>query len=76
MKSAQSYALEFLQISSHTSWDNNMLMTFFEDGLKTEIQEKLIWIEQPKMLSKYIELAVKIDNKLYDFNVRKKGFNY
>ena len=73
-KSAQSYASEFLQISLHTSWDNNILMTFFKDGLKTEIQEKLIWIERPKTLSKYIELAVKIDNKLYDFNVRKKGY--
>ena len=51
-------------------------MTFFEDGLKTEIQEKLIWIEQPKTLSKYIKLAVKINNKLYNFNTRKKGFNY
>ena len=26
------------------------------------------------MLSKYIELVVKIDNKLYNFNVRKKGY--
>ena len=42
MKSAQSYASEFLQISSHTSWDDDILMTFFKDGLKTEIQEKLI----------------------------------
>ena len=74
MKSAQSYTSEFLQISLHTSWDDNMLMTFFKDGLKTEIQEKLIWIEQPKTLSKYIELAVKINNKLYDFNIRKKGY--
>ena len=76
MKSAQSYSSEFLQISSHTSWDNNMLMTFYEDGLKTEIQEKLIWMEWPKTLSKYIELAVKIDNKLYDFNIRKRGHQF
>ena len=26
------------------------------------------------MLSKYIKLVVKIDNKLYDFNIRKKGY--
>ena len=74
MKSAQSYTSEFLQISSHTSWDDNVLMTFFKDGLKMEIQEKLIWIEQPKMLSKYIKLAVKINNKLNDFNIRKRGY--
>ena len=49
-------------------------MSLWEDSLKEEIQEKLLWVEQPKMLNRYIKLAVKIDNKLYDFNIRKKGF--
>ena len=74
--SAQSHASKFLQISLHTSWDNNVLMSFFKDSLKEEIQEKLLWIERPKMLSKLIKLVVKIDNKLYNFNTQKKGFQH
>ncbi|KAJ8209169.1 hypothetical protein LV159_008567 [Aspergillus fumigatus] len=34
----------------------------FEEGLKPEIQEKLIWMERPDKLSKMIKQAVKIDN--------------
>lgn len=75
-KLAQAYSSEFIQISSHTSWSDDVLMSLYEDGLKTEIQEKLIWMDRPKTLGKYIGLAVKIDNKLYDFNARKKGFSY
>ena len=69
----QLYTSEFLQISSHTSWDDDVLISLFEDGLKSEIQEKLIWMEQPDTLSKFIEQVVKIDNKIYDFNARKQG---
>ena len=68
--SAQYYASEFLQISSHTSWDDDILISLFEDGLKPEIQEKLIWMDILDTLSKFIEQVVKIDNKIYDFNAR------
>lgn len=44
----------------------------FEEGLKPEIQEKLIWIEQPDKLSKIIEQAVKINNKLQDFHTQRR----
>ena len=68
--SAQYYASEFLQISSHTSWDDDVLISLFKDGLKPEIQEKLIWMDTPDTLNKFIEQVVKIDNKIYDFNAR------
>lgn len=72
-KSAQLYASEFLQISSHTSWDDDVLISLFEDGLKPEIQEKLIWMDTPDTLNKFIKQVVKIDNKMYDFNARRRG---
>lgn len=56
---------------SHKLGDD-VLVSLYEDGLKPEIQEKLIWKEQPDMLSKFIEQVVKINNKIYDFNARKK----
>lgn len=74
--SAQSHTSKFLQLALHTTWGNNILMSLWEDSLKDEIQEKLLWVEQPKTLNRYIELAVKIDNKLYNYNARKKGFNH
>jgi hypothetical protein len=36
-------------------WDEDAYITQFEEGLKPDIQEKLIWMDQPKTLSKIIE---------------------
>jgi hypothetical protein len=49
-----------------------MNIAWFEEGLKPEIQEKLIWIEQLDKLNKMIAQAVKIDNKLQDFHMRRR----
>jgi hypothetical protein len=35
----------FQQIISHLSWDEDMNIARFEERLKPEIQEKLIWME-------------------------------
>lgn len=69
------YASRFQQIISHLNWDEDMNIARFEEGLKPEVQERLIWMERPDTLSKMIEQAVKIDNKLYDFNMRRKERN-
>jgi hypothetical protein len=44
----------------------------FKEGLKPEIQEKLIWMERPDKLNKMITQVVKIDNKLQDFHMRRR----
>jgi hypothetical protein len=43
----------------------------FKEGLKPEIQEKLIWMERLDKLNKMIAQVVKIDNKLQDFYIRR-----
>lgn len=69
------YASKFQQIISHLDWDEDMNIAKFEEGLKPEIQEKLIWMEWPDTLGKMIEQAVKIDNKLQDFYMRRKEWS-
>jgi transposase InsO family protein len=76
MGSVNDYASKFQQIISHLDWDEDAYIARFEEGLKPDIQEKLIWMDRPKTLSKMIEQAVKIDNKLYDFTMRKKERNW
>jgi hypothetical protein len=72
MGSVGEYALKFQQIISHLSWDEDMNIVWFEEGLKLEIQEKLIWMEWLDKLNKMIAQAVKIDNKLQDFYMRRR----
>ena len=70
--SASKYASEFLQVISHLDWDEDAYIARFEEGLKMEIQEKLIWQERPGTLQRMIAAAVKIDNKLYEYNTKRK----
>ena len=80
MGSAARTASEFQQIIAHLDWDKDTYIAWFEEILKPEIQEKLIWQERPETLSELIVWAVKINNTLYNLNTCKKerqnGNNY
>jgi hypothetical protein len=41
-------------------------VAIFEDGLQEEVKDKLVRVDQPTDLTKMIELAVKINNQLYE----------
>ncbi|KAF4222316.1 hypothetical protein CNMCM5878_005598 [Aspergillus fumigatiaffinis] len=45
MSSVNNYALKFQQIISHLDWDEDAYIARFEEGLKPDIQEKLIWMD-------------------------------
>jgi hypothetical protein len=66
-KSASKYAAEFQQILSHLDWDNEALADQFYYGLKDNVKDEISRIaHQPQELSKMIETAVRIDNRLYE----------
>ena len=67
---------DFQQIITHLNWDETMYIAKFEEMLKPEIQEKLVWMERPTSLNELFERAVKIDNTLYDLRVRQKESRY
>lgn len=78
--SAAGYAAKFRELASHLDWDDQPLMAAFYDGLKEEVKDKIFEHDEPKNLTKYIELAVRIDNRLYERRQQKKnvrnGWNY
>ena len=69
-ESASQLVLEFQQLIMHLDWDEDAYMTWFEEILKPEIQEKMTWMEQPQSLSELFTWAVKIDNTLYNLRTR------
>jgi hypothetical protein len=64
--SATAYASEFQQITSHLDWDEDAYVAIFEDGLREEVKDELVRVDRPTDLSRMIELAVKINNRLYE----------
>ena len=65
-KSATAYAATFRQITSNLDWDDEPLMARFYEGLKDDIKDELIKADRPEDLTTYIEMAVRIDQRLYE----------
>lgn len=66
VKSATAYAAAFRQVTSSLDWDDEPLMARFYEGLKDDIKDELIKADRPETLTTYIEMAVRIDERLYE----------
>lgn len=65
-RSASEYAAKFRQISTHLGWESGPLMSQFYEGLKDDVKDELAKQDRPDELSKYIAMAVRIDNRLFE----------
>ena len=72
--SAQQLAIKFRQITAPLNYDDDVLIALFENMLKEEVQFELIKLDRPTDLNKFIETAVKIDNKLFEIKRKKQEF--
>lgn len=69
--SAAKYAAEFRQVASRVSWNEDALMTQFYEGLKETVKDDLVREDRPEKLTKYVEMAVKIDDRQYERRMEK-----
>jgi hypothetical protein len=76
--SAADYAATFRQIAASLDWDDNPLMSIFYEGLKEEVKDKLYRDEEPDTLTKYIAMAVRINNRQHARRQQKRnrGFGF
>jgi hypothetical protein len=70
-KSVSAYTAEFKQLQSRIDWDDAALRTVFENGLKESIKDSLVHHDKPEDLQAMIELATRIDNRLWERNQQK-----
>ena len=54
-----------------TEWNNKVLIVQYRQGLKAEVQNIIILIEDPNNIKKLIKQAIKVDNRIYQ-NKRAK----
>lgn len=72
---ASAYAATFRQLAAKTDFTDSDLMARFYHGLKDEVKDDLAKEDRPKNLSKYVEMAVRIDNRLYERRMEKSNRN-
>lgn len=72
--SVATYTAEFKQLQARINQDNAALRTVFETGLKENVKDRLVHYNKPELLHTLIELATRIDNRLWEQNDQKKYF--
>jgi RNase H-like domain found in reverse transcriptase/Reverse transcriptase (RNA-dependent DNA polymerase)/Integrase zinc binding domain/Chromo (CHRromatin Organisation MOdifier) domain/Retrotransposon gag protein len=71
---ATAYAAEFQQYSFRTSWNDDALMAEFYKGLKDSVKDEMARMEnRGKTLQQMITVAIRIDNRLYERSLERKG---
>ena len=68
------YTAEFKQLQARIDWDDAALRTVFEAGLKEKVKDGLVHYDKSESLHALIELATRIDNRLWERNDQKKYF--
>ena len=70
---ASAYAAEFRRICARIhSTDETKIFAFYQ-GLREEVKDDLARYDRPSDFLQYVELAIKIDNRLYERRMEKKG---
>ena len=71
--SASEYATQFRQIMPRLGWDSEPMMAQFYEGLKDEVKDELVKENRPDDFADYVAMAVRIDNRLYERRMEKRG---
>jgi transposase InsO family protein len=70
--SASTYTAEFMQLAAILQWEDYALIPYYDHGLKSHIKDELARIDRPDTMEKLIDVAVRIDNRLYDRQMEKR----
>ena len=67
------YSAEFQQLSFKTSWGDDALKAQFYKGLKDSVKDEMARAERPSTLQGMITMAIRIDNRLYERSLERRG---
>lgn len=70
---ASAYASEFRQIALDTTWDDVALRDCFRRGLREDVKDMLLSMEDPQNLEEAIRFAVRCDNRLFERRQEKRS---
>jgi hypothetical protein len=72
-KSATTYAAEFQQYAGRTDWNDEALTAQFYKGLKDAVKDDIVRGDRPRDLQAMISMAIKIDNRLFERGLERRG---
>ncbi|EHA47056.1 hypothetical protein MGG_17620 [Pyricularia oryzae 70-15] len=72
-KSASAYAAEFRRLATRLDMTEETKILQFYQGLKSEIKDEVSKLDRPEDFLEYVELAIKLDNRIYERRQEKQG---
>jgi hypothetical protein len=70
---AAKYSAEFQQLAARVRWGQAALRRQFYIGLKDGVKDEIARSDKPNDLRDLIEMAIKIDNRMYERSLEKRG---
>ena len=71
---AAQYATKFQRYTTQTSQNDNLQIDQFYKGLKDYIKDELACVDKLDTFKELIELAIRINRRLYKRQLERKGF--
>lgn len=72
-KSASAYAAEFRRLATRLDMTEETKILQFYQGLKSEVKDEVSKLDRPEDFLEYVELAIKLDNRIYERRQEKQG---
>ncbi|EHA56905.1 hypothetical protein MGG_16167 [Pyricularia oryzae 70-15] len=72
-KSASAYAAEFRRLATRLDMTEETKILQFYQGLKSEVKDEVSKLDRPENFLEYVELAIKLDNRIYERRQEKQG---
>ena len=72
-KSASEYWVKFKSLAVLTDWHDEALSFQFRRGLKSSVKDLMINYDKPKTLEELKNLAIRIDNRIFERDQERKG---
>lgn len=72
--SAANYTSLFQQHAVRVAWNDESLRAQYYKGLKDAVKDEMARSDRPENLGLMMEMAIRIDNRMYERTLEKKGF--
>ena len=69
------YAAEFRQLAVDLDWNESALIDQYRFGLSDSVKDMLIHYDYPTALDDFVDLSIKIDNRLYEHRMDRRRNN-
>jgi hypothetical protein len=66
-------ASKFSRLAADAEWTDQSLLRAFYNALNEDVKDILTGYDRPEKLSEFIQLAIRVDNRLFERRQEKRG---